>query len=73
MRERERKHLRHGRKECYGGLTNETNLPCLARVSGTQTNPLIVGKYAQTRQRRLRGKIVKSGLDRHYKRTLAVP
>ena len=46
---------------------------CLARVSGTQTNPLVVGKYAQTRQRRLRGKVVKSSHGRHYKRTLAVP
>ena len=27
MRERERKHLCRGRNECYGGLTNETNLP----------------------------------------------
>ena len=32
---------------------------CLARVSGTQTNPLVVSKYAQTRKRRLRGKVVK--------------
>ena len=45
----------------------------LARVSGTQTNPLVVGKYAQTRQRQLRGKMVKSGHGRHYKRTLAMP
>ena len=32
----------------------------LARVSGTQTNPLVVGKYAHTRQMRLRGKVVKN-------------
>ena len=33
----------------------------------------MVGKYAQTRQRRLKGKVVKSGHGRPYKRTLAVP
>ena len=27
LRERERKHLCRSRKECYGGRTNETNLP----------------------------------------------
>ena len=27
LRERERKHLHRGKKECYGGLPNETNLP----------------------------------------------
>ena len=31
MRERERKHLRRGRKECYDGLTNETNLPLFGK------------------------------------------
>ena len=27
LRERERKHLCRGKKECYGGMRNETNLP----------------------------------------------
>ena len=34
---------------------------------------VVVGKYTQTRQRRLKGKIVKSGHDRHYKKTFTVP
>ena len=33
----------------------------------------MVGKYAQTKQRRLKGKVVKSSHGRPYKRTLAVP
>ena len=34
---------------------------------------VVVGKYTQTRQRWLKGKIVKSGHDRHYKKTFTVP
>ena len=33
---------------------------------------MVVGKYTQTRQRWLKGKIVKSGHDRHYKKTSTV-
>ena len=73
LRERERKHLHCGRKECYGGLTNETNLPPPGKGEWHTDESLVVGKYAQTRQRRLRGKVVKSGHGRHYKRTLAMP
>ena len=71
LREREKKHLCRGRKECYDGLRNETNLP-LSGKSECHTL-LVVGKYDQTRQRRLRGKVVKTGNGRHYKRTLVVP
>ena len=58
MRERERKHLCRGRKECYGGLRNETNLPLFGK--GECHTLLVVGKYAQIRQRRLKGKVVKN-------------
>ena len=34
--------------------------------------PVVVGKYTQTRQRLLRAKIVKSGHGRHYKGALAM-
>ena len=44
-------------KKCYGGLRNETNLP-LSGKGECRTN-LVVNKYAQTRQRRLKGKMVK--------------
>ena len=34
---------------------------------------VVVGKYTQTRQRWLKGKIVKSGHGKHYKKTFTVP
>ena len=34
---------------------------------------VVVGKYTQTRQRWLNGKIVKSGHSRHYKKTSTMP
>ena len=34
---------------------------------------MVVGKYTQTRQRWLKGKIVKSSHSRHYKKTFTVP
>ena len=39
---------------------------------GDADEPMVVGKYTQTRQRWLKGKIVKSGHDRHYKKTSTV-
>ena len=33
---------------------------------------VVVGKYTQTRQRWLKGKIVKSGHGKHYKKTSTV-
>ena len=35
--------------------------------------PVVVGKYTQTRQRWLKGKIVKYSHGRHYKKTFTVP
>ena len=40
---------------------------------GDADEPMVVGKYTQTIQRWLKGKIVKSGHDRHYKKTLTMP
>ena len=57
LESRERKHLYHGRKKCYDILRNETNLPLSSK--GECRTDLVVGKYAQTRQRQLRGKMVK--------------
>ena len=57
LESRERKHLYRGRKKCYGIQRNKTNLP-LSGNDGRRID-LVVGKYSQTRQRRLRGKTVK--------------
>ena len=57
LESRERKHLYRGRKKCYGIQRNETNLPLFDK--GKCRTDLVVSKYAQTRQRRLRGKVVK--------------
>ena len=40
---------------------------------GDADEPVVVGKYTQTGQRWLDGKIVKSGHSRHYKKTSIVP
>ena len=34
---------------------------------------MVIGKYTQTRQRWLKGKIVKSSHGKHYKKTFTVP
>ena len=57
LESRKRKHLYRDRKKCYGIQRNETNLP-LSGKGGCRI-VLVVGKYAQIRQRRLRGKMVK--------------
>ena len=46
----------------------------MSRVRERDADELVVvGKYTQTRQRWLKGKIVKSSHDRHYKKTFTVP
>ena len=40
---------------------------------GDADEPVVVSKYIQTRQRWLKGKIVKSGHGRHYKKTFTMP
>ena len=73
MRDRERKHLHRGKKGCHGRLINKIAFLCLERGRGDTDEPVVVGKYTQTRQRWLKGKIVKSGHGRHYKKTFIVP
>ena len=73
MRYRERKHLHHGRKWCHDRLINKTAFLCLELERGDADKPVVVGKYTQTRQRWLKGKIVKFGHGRHYKKTFTLP
>ena len=73
MRDRERKHLHRSRKGCHGKLINKTAFLCLELGRVMQTNLVVVGKYTQTKQRWLKGKIVKSGHGRHYNKTFTVP
>ena len=40
---------------------------------GDANELVVVGKYIQTRQRWLKGKIVKFGHGKHYKKTFTVP
>ena len=73
MRDRERKHLHRGRKRRHDKLINKTTFSLFGAGEGDANEPVVVGKYTQTRQRWLKGKIVKSGHDRRYKKTSTVP
>ena len=73
MRDRERKYLHRGRKGCHGKLINKIVFLCLELGKGDANEPVVVGKYTQTRQRWLKGKIVKFGHGRHYKKTFTLP
>ena len=73
MRDRERKHLHRGRKGCHRRLINKTTFLCLELGRGDADEPMVVDKYTQTRQRWLKGKIVKSSHYRHYKKAYTVP
>ena len=73
IRDRERKRLHHGRKRRHGRPINKTAFSLSEAGEGDANEPVVVGKYTQTRQRWLKGKIVKSGHGRHYKKTFIVP
>ena len=73
MRDRERKRLHHGRKGRHDRPINKTTFSLSGVGEGDANKPVVVGKYTQTKQRRLKGKIVKSGHGKHYKKTLIVP
>ena len=73
MRDRETKHLHCGRKGRHGKLINKIVFLCLELGKGDANEPVVVGKYTQTRQRWLKGKIVKFGHGRHYKKTFTLP
>ena len=73
MRDRERKRLHRGRKGRHGKPINKTAFSLSEAGEGDANKPVVVGKYTQTRQRWLKGKIVKSGHNKHYKKTFTVP
>ena len=73
MRVRERKRLHHGRKGRHGKPINKTAFSLSRAGEGDANELMVVGKYTQTKQRRLKGKIVKSGHGKHYKKTFIVP
>ena len=67
MRDKERKgtYIVAGRG-CHGRLTNKIVLSLSG--DGEWHIDVVVGKYTQTRQRRLRAKMVKSSHGRYYKK-----
>ena len=73
MRVRERKRLHRGKKGRHGRPINKTTFSLSRAGEGDANEPIVVGKYTQTRQRWLKGKIVKYGHGRHYKKTFTVP
>ena len=73
MRDRERKCLHRGRKGCYDRPINKTFFSLSGAGEGDENELVVVGKYTQTRQRWLKGKIVKSGHGWRYKKTFTVP
>ena len=73
MTDRERKRLHHGKKGHHGRPINKTAFSLFGAREGDVNEPVVVGKYTQTRQRWLKGKIVKSGHDKCYKKTFTMP
>ena len=73
IRVRERKCLYHGRKGRHGRPINKTAFSLSGAREGDANEPVVVSKYTQIRQRWLKGKIVKSGHGRRYKKTSTVP
>ena len=73
MRVGERKRLHRGRKGHHDRPINKTAFSLSGAGEGDANEPIVVCKYTQTRQRWLKGKIVKSSHGRHYKRTFTVP
>ena len=73
MRDRERKRLHRGRKGRHGRSINKTAFSLSGAGEDDATEPVVVGKYTQTKQRWLKGKTIKSGHGRHNKKTSTVP
>ena len=73
MRVGERKRLHRGRKGHHDRPINKTAFSLSGVRDGDANELVVVGKYTQTRQRWLKGKIVKSGHGRRYKKTSTVP
>ena len=73
MRVRETKRLHRGKKGRHGKPINKTTFSLSGAWEGDANEPVVVDKYTQARQRWLKGKIVKSGHGRRYKKTSTVP
>ena len=73
MRVRERKRLHRGRKGRHGRPINKIYFSLSGARKGDANELVVVGKYTQTRQRWLKGKIVKSSHGRRYKKTSTMP
>ena len=73
MRVGERERLHRGKKGRHGRPINKTTFSLSRAGEGDAGKPVVVGKYTKTRQRWLKGKIVKSGHGRRYKRASTVP
>ena len=73
MRDRERKCLHRGRKGHHSRPINKTFFSLSRTGEGDANEPVVVDKYTQTRQRWLKGKIVKFGHGRRYKKTSTMP
>ena len=73
MKVRERKRLHRGKKGHHGKPINKTTFSLSGAWEGDANEPVVVDKYTQARQRWLKGKIVKSGHGRRYKKTSTVP
>ena len=73
MKVRERKRLHRGRKGRHSRLINKQLFSLSRAGEGDANEPVVVSKYTQTRQRWLKGKIVKSSHGRRYKRASTVP
>ena len=67
MRDREREDPHYSRKGCHDRQTNK-NTSFSSNGEWHADGTVMVGKYTQTKQRWLRGRTVKSGHDRHYKK-----
>ena len=73
MRVGERERLHRGKKGRHGRPINKTTFSLSRAGEGDASELVVVSKYTQTRQRWLKGKIVKSGHGRYYKKTSTVP
>ena len=73
MRVGERERLHRGKKGRHGRPINKTTFSLFGVGEGDANELVVVGKYIQTRQRWLKGKIVKFGHGRRYKKTSTVP
>ena len=73
MRDKERKRLHRGKKGRHDRPINKTVFSLSGVGEGDADEPVVVGKYTQTRQRWLKGKIIKFSHNRCYKKTSTMP